>query len=190
MVSKFANTKRATFRRGRPENDGEHTLHLQFIAVVYASRYYPELDIGRVLLYALVHDFVEVYAGDVNSLKASPDDIVRQGLMEAEAIEKLAREFSGEWPFFIETIRQYELLETPEARFVKCFDKCDALIVHYHDKAGVALLKMGVVCSKDFERLHQAVGERLKRYEGEFPDVIAIREELVKRVAETTYSPV
>ncbi|HEU5122195.1 MAG TPA: HD domain-containing protein [Candidatus Saccharimonadales bacterium] len=110
VVNRFMEVKRVTVREGRFETDGEHTLHLQFLAVAYAARYHPELDLGKVGLYGLVHDFIEAYAGDVNSLKATAEDIARKALVEKVALNRLENELGEAWPDFISLIKRYEEL--------------------------------------------------------------------------------
>lgn len=186
VVNKFIDVKRATIRHGRAETDGEHTLHLQFLAVAYAARYHPELDIGKVALYALVHDFVEVYAGDVNSLSATAEVLAQKALTEAVALQRLERELGEAWPELLEAVHRYETLADPEARFVKTFDKCDPSFTHQAN-AGAALHRMGITTREELEAMGEEVRIRMKEYADEFPDVVAVREELLQRVANVTY---
>lgn len=188
VVNKFIGVKRATIRQNRPETDGEHTVHLQFLAVAYAARYHPELDIGKVALYALVHDFVEVYAGDVNSLNATPEVLAQKALTEAVAFERLRQELGEAWPELIEAVERYESLADPEACFVKGFDKCDPSFTHY-DNGGEALRRMGIQTRQEFEGMSAEVRQRMA-YAEAFPDVLAVREELLDRVATTAYTTV
>lgn len=189
IVDRFMDVPRATMRHDRAETDGEHTLRLQFIAVSYAARFHPELDLGKISLYALIHDFVEVYAGDVNSLKASPDAIAQKALTEKAAFGRLEHELGEVWPDLIDRLRRYEELEDPEARFVKCFDKCDPSFTH-HANGGQALMNMGLIDYGEFKELCERVRVRMAEYAYEFPDVMALREELIARVARTAYTPV
>lgn len=189
VVNKFIDVKRATLRDGRPETDGEHTLQLQFIAVAYAGRYHPELDVGKVALYALVHDFVEVYAGDVNSLSAPLEQLAQKALTEAVAIDCLQRELGEVWPEFMQQVEDYEFLRDPEARFVKCFDKCDPSFTHY-ENAGAALYQMAILDEPTFTSLGEEVCQRRDVYAAEFTDVIELRQELLERVARVSYSTV
>jgi 5'-deoxynucleotidase YfbR-like HD superfamily hydrolase len=189
IVDCFMDVPRATMRHDRAETDGEHTLRLQFIAVSYAARFHPELDLGKISLYALIHDFVEVYAGDVNSLKASPDAIAQKALAEKAAFGRLEHELGEVWPDLIDRLRRYEELEDPEARFVKCFDKCDPSFTH-HANGGQALMNMGLIDYGEFKELCERVRVRMAEYAYEFPDVMALREELIARVARTAYTPV
>ena len=189
LVNTIMEVQRATLRENRPETDGEHTLHLQFIAVVYAARYHPELDIGKIALYALVHDFVEAYAGDVNSLSATVDELELKDAQEKIAFDRLQKELGEVWPEFISLIHNYETLVDAEARFVKCFDKCDPAFTHYTNQ-GEALHRMGITNQEDFERATQRVGDRMAHYSTEFPEVLEVRQELLKRVSDVTYPTV
>lgn len=189
LVDHFMDVPRATMRHDRAETDGEHTLRLQFIATSYAARFHPELDLGKVSLFGLVHDFLEVYAGDVNSLKATAGAIAKKTLAEGLALERLERELAEAWPGLIGLIKSYEELESPEARFVKCFDKCDPSFTH-HANGGQALLKMGLIDHDEFMEMCERVRSRMSEYAHEFPDVMELRQELLGRVARVTYTTV
>lgn len=187
VVNKFIDVKRATMRQGRAETDGEHTLHLQFLAVAYAARYHPELDLGKVALYTLVHDLVEVYAGDINSLSASSQILAQKALTETLALRQLEGELGGAWPELITVLQRYEELAEPEARFVKCFDKCDPSFAHYNN-GGEALRRMGIGTREELERMDSEVRQRVLPYAEGFPDVFALRQELFDRVARVAYT--
>lgn len=186
LVGRFIDVNRATMRGDRHETDGEHTVHLQFIAVSYAARYHPRLDLGKVSLYALVHDFIEVYANDINSFTASPEVLAVKQANEEAALQQLRLELGTSWPHLIEWIERYESLWEPEARFVKSFDKCDPSFSHYFD-AGRALCKMGVKSSGQFIALTTKARPSIEVYAKEFPDVLQVREELIKRIAKVAY---
>lgn len=52
----------------RRENDAEHSWHLAMMALILEEYAAEKVDIERVLKIALVHDLVEVYAGDTFAL--------------------------------------------------------------------------------------------------------------------------
>ena len=166
---------------GRQETDGEHTLRLQFIAVAYAQQYHPELSSAQVGLYALIHDFVEVYAGDVNSLQANELQMATKAETERAALRKLEDEIGASWPNLIRLIHEYESLDNAEARFVKCFDKCDPAFTHIKNQ-GEALKQLGVVDEAELTTLYDTVSKRMVTYAEEFSDVMEIRDELHNRV--------
>jgi putative hydrolase of HD superfamily len=84
---RFARTFRAPrYPDGRPESDSEHTTSLGLLAVELCARYYPQFDIGRVALVALIHDLAEIEAGDTPTL-----NITDNQLREKFEREKAAR---------------------------------------------------------------------------------------------------
>ncbi len=107
-----------------PESDTDHTVMLGLVACAFAERFAPELDRGRVAEFALVHDLVEVYAGDTPTGHILSDaDHASMEEREAEALARIRNEFDAELPWLGETIDAYERRDTPEARFVKVVDK-------------------------------------------------------------------
>jgi 5'-deoxynucleotidase YfbR-like HD superfamily hydrolase len=53
------------FDKQRHENVGEHSFSLAMLAGALAEHIDPDLDIGKITQYALVHDIAEIYTGDV-----------------------------------------------------------------------------------------------------------------------------
>jgi 5'-deoxynucleotidase YfbR-like HD superfamily hydrolase len=106
------------------ESDTDHTVMLGLVACAFAERFAPELDRGKIAQFALVHDLVEVYAGDTATARIMSDaDHVDKEEREAIALARIREEFDGQLPWIGETIASYESLDTPEARFVKVVDK-------------------------------------------------------------------
>jgi len=107
-----------------PESDTDHTVMLGLVACAFAERFTPELDRGLIAQFALVHDLVEVYAGDTPTAhiqtEANNED---KAMREAAALTRIREEFDAELPWIGNTITEYEHLSTPEARFVKVIDK-------------------------------------------------------------------
>lgn len=110
------------------ETDTEHTFALVMATWMLAS-YFPELDKNTVIQLALVHDLVEVHAGDTYAF-ADSGMTAGKSDREAAAIDKLA----ADWPDFpdmIEAIRSYEARQTNEAKFVYALDKLMPIILNY-----------------------------------------------------------
>ncbi len=118
------------------ESDSDHTVMLGLAACAFASRFAPSLDLGKVAQFALVHDLVEVYAGDVvtSHAKFTDADQHTKEEREAEALARIKEEFDAEFPWLGETIASYERLDTPEARFVKVVDKAMPKITNLLNK--------------------------------------------------------
>ena len=77
LTYRFAETYRAN--RIPPsaehrESDTDHTVMLGLIACSLAHQYAPQLDTSKVAEYALIHDLVEVYAGDSVTITLNNDE--------------------------------------------------------------------------------------------------------------------
>lgn len=116
---------------GRRETDVEHSFMLAFIAPLLAEKYLPQLDLGLVSRFAIIHDLVEVYADDTATLNIDAEGLRQKAEREAQALERLRDELGGCMPGLIELIERYESLDTQEARFVKVMDKVMPAITHF-----------------------------------------------------------
>lgn len=107
-----------------PESDTDHTVMLGLIACAFAERFAPALDRGRIAQFALVHDLVEVYAGDtVMGRIMSEEELRTKEEREHESLVRIRSEFDAQLPWLGETIDAYERRDTSEAKFVKTIDK-------------------------------------------------------------------
>lgn len=114
----------------RRENDAEHSWHLAMMAMILEEYSADKVDIGRVLKIALVHDLVEVYAGDTFAYdtKGYEDKEER----EIQAAEKLfgmldpvqGAEIRALWD-------EFEAKSTPEAVYANAIDRLQPLILNY-----------------------------------------------------------
>ncbi|HVB19970.1 MAG TPA: HD domain-containing protein [Candidatus Paceibacterota bacterium] len=135
LVLKFAGVERITYHEdGKTrETDTDHTVMLGIIGCSIAAKLYPHLDLGRVSQYALVHDLVEVYAGDTPTVNISSEARVDKEKREKKALARIEKEFTA-FPWLAETIFSYEALVDIEARFIKTLDKCMPKITHILNK--------------------------------------------------------
>ena len=116
-------------RDDRHENDAEHGYQLALAAWFLIENDTITLDKYRCVGMALVHDIVEVHAGDTFAF-ASPEVLAAKGIKEKEAVAKLKEQ----WPTFTslhELIDEYEACETAEAKFVYALDKLLPMINNY-----------------------------------------------------------
>lgn len=130
------------------ENDTEHSYNLAMTAW-YLSKYFPELDSDRVIRLALVHDLVEIYAGDTYFF-ADSSTLATKASREAAALERLAKEWP-DFPDLIATIRHYEEKNTSEAAFVYALDKIMPVMLIYLGE-GYSWQQAGITR----EQLHKA----------------------------------
>lgn len=111
----------------RHENDIEHSMSVALLCWYVYVKNKLDLDLVKIFQYALVHDFVERYAGDVSTFAS---DIERENKVnkEKESLKRLSSEF-GSFSEMIESMQAYELKEDEEARFVWTVDKMQQLIL-------------------------------------------------------------
>lgn len=126
LAAQFATVKRITFLADGTtlESDTDHTVMIALVACAVAAKYDPRLDVGLVAQFALVHDLVEAYAGDTNTFGGLSEHAwAEKDEREVAALQRIESELSDSLPWVTDTIRAYESLATPEARFVKTIDK-------------------------------------------------------------------
>ncbi len=104
------------------ENDAEHSYQLALFAWYIAQTDKLPLDTNRIVKYALVHDFVEVYAGDIDTHSNDAEALKLKPKKEEEARKRLLTELP-EFTEFHDAILEYEHKNTEEARFVYAVDK-------------------------------------------------------------------
>ncbi len=105
----------------RRESDAEHMWHLAIYALALQGEIGFEVNLGRVLTLVLVHDLVELYAGDTYAYDT------RGVKDQAEREEAAARALFGKLPSrvddrFYAAWREFEEGLTPEGRFAKALD--------------------------------------------------------------------
>lgn len=122
----FRKTK--LFDKSRFENDAEHAWHLALIAMVlgeYSNE--KNIDLSKVIKMVLIHDIVEIDAGDT---------IVYDTKMRTEAQEKeslAAERIFGILPedqkkAFIALWKEFEKRESPEAKFAAAIDRFEPIL--------------------------------------------------------------
>jgi putative hydrolase of HD superfamily len=135
----------------RQENDAEHSWHLAMM-VVLLSKYSNDsnIDVLRTIEMVLIHDIVEIDAGDTFCYDAH--DREQKTVKEREAASRIfgmlpeeqANEFKLLW-------EEFEKMETPEARFAAAVDRLQPLLLNFNTR-GHAWLKHGVKRSQVIER--------------------------------------
>jgi putative hydrolase of HD superfamily len=112
----------------RYENDAEHTYSLTML-VWFLSQYYPDLNLDLMIKYSLVHDMVEVYAGDSQAINRSEDEEKKKDQQEEAALERLKSEWT-DFQQMSEYMGNYESQNDPESRFVKALDKIQTIVLN------------------------------------------------------------
>ncbi len=129
LVVQLAQIKRNHYLAGteQHENDIEHSYMVALLSWFIIDNQSLSLDIAAVLKYALCHDFVEVYAGDINTF-ASADDRKQKRVNETRSLKRLSEELY-DFPDLIDCMKAYEDKADDETLFVWTVDKMQALIM-------------------------------------------------------------
>lgn len=135
----------------RNENDAEHSWHLCVMAMLlseYSSE--KDIDVLKVVKMLLVHDLVEIDAGDTFCYdeKANEDKEEREKKAANKLFSVLPKDQSEE---IMKLWREFEELETPESRFAACLDRFQPLILNYNTN-GHTWQKPGVTSEKVLKR--------------------------------------
>jgi putative hydrolase of HD superfamily len=126
----------------RRENDAEHSWHLALCVIVLAEQANVPVDVLKVLKMVIVHDLVEIDAGDTFAYDAAGQAGAHE--REARAADRIfgllpedqARAFRALWD-------EFEARETAEARFAAAVDRFQPMLLNAHTE-GHAWKKHGV----------------------------------------------
>lgn len=108
--------------RERCESVAEHSFACAVLATWLAQAYYPQLDACKVLRMALLHDFGEIYAGDIIPVDAVGAKEKHQ--REAGSVAQVFGKLPG-GQVYLSLWEEFEQNETPEARFVRQIDRLE-----------------------------------------------------------------
>lgn len=113
------------------ENDTEHSYNLAMTAW-FLAEYFPSLNRELVIRYALVHDLVEVHAGDTY-IYGSRAELDSKQEREEQALTKIRKDWA-DFPSLAKDIEAYESRENEEAKFVYALDKIMPILqIYIHD---------------------------------------------------------
>lgn len=113
----------------RKENDAEHSWHLALMAFVLSDYANEKIDVLKTMKMVLLHDVIEIDAGDTYAYDAVGNQTKRA--REQKAADRIfgllpeaqEAEYRGLW-------EEFEAMETPEARFANMLDKVQPLLLN------------------------------------------------------------
>ncbi len=146
---KYIQRKTKLFNSDRNENDAEHSWHLALMAIVLAEHSNKAVDLLKVVKMVLIHDIVEIDAGDIfiydtqkNHSNTEEERLAANrifGLLPKEQAEGL-----------IAIWEEFEAGETDEAKFARSMDRLEPLLQNNSNNGGT-WKEFGV----SFEKVHQ-----------------------------------
>lgn len=136
-IDKLKTIQRRTklFHSDRHENDAEHSWHLAMMTIVLAEHADKPIDVLKVLKMVLIHDLVEIDAGDTFLYDAEKDHTnTEEELLAAQRIFGLlpaaqAAEFIAIW-------QEFEDGQTDEAKFARAMDRFEPLLQNSSNNGG------------------------------------------------------
>jgi 5'-deoxynucleotidase YfbR-like HD superfamily hydrolase len=119
----------------RLENDAEHSWHLALMVILLAEYADEPFDVGRAVQLVIVHDLVEIYAGDTPLY----DTVGAVGQLDREkaAADELFALLPADQAIRMRALwDEFEERETPEARFAKAMDRLEPQLLNWLARGG------------------------------------------------------
>ncbi|MCR5054166.1 MAG: HD domain-containing protein [Lachnospiraceae bacterium] len=160
---------------GRKENDAEHAWHMAIMAYLLKEYSNQDVDIAKVMLMCLIHDIVEIDAGDTYAY----DEEGKKTQKERE--DKAKERIFGMLPDdqkeeLMALFEEFEEQKTAEARFARSMDNLQPLILN-NSNGGSDWMEHKVTAEQVYGRQKGTEAGSKKLYE--FTDMI-IRENIEK----------
>lgn len=151
-IDKVKNVFRQTnlSENGRKENDAEHSWHIALMAYFLREYANEKIDIAKVMLMCLLHDIVEIDAGDTYAYDA--ESVKTQKIREDAAKERIFSILPDDQKSeFVALFDEFEAGETAEARFAKAMDNLQPLLLN-DSNDGANWVAHGVTAEQIYKR--------------------------------------
>lgn len=151
-IDKEKNIFRQTYLAdaNRKENDAEHCWHMAVMAMLLSEYANEEIDVLHTMSLALIHDLVEIYAGDTYAYDAVGNADKRE--REVAAADKLFALLPDDQRDKMRALwDEYEEMETAESKFANTLDKIQPLMLN-HASGGLSWKEHDVQASQVYNR--------------------------------------
>ena len=113
----------------RKETDAEHAWHMAVMAMVLSEYANEKVDTGRVIQMLLIHDLVEIYAGDTFAYDAA--GAATQRTRETSGADRLFSKLPEDQAKTMRALwEEFEAWETPEAKFARSLDRFQPMMLN------------------------------------------------------------
>ena len=120
---------------GRRENDAEHAWHMAIMAYLLKEYSNEPVDVAKVMIMCLIHDVVEIDAGDTYAYDA--EGLKTQKAREEAAKERLYSMLPEDQKADLTAIfDEFEERKTPEAKFARALDNLQPLLLNNSNDGG------------------------------------------------------
>lgn len=111
----------------RPENTGEHSWHVALFALVFADEAPAGVSVDRVIRMLLIHDLVEIDAGDT-PIHGDIDEVA-QAAAEHKAADRIFALLPAQQGVALRALwEEFEAAESPDAVFAKSIDRVQPVL--------------------------------------------------------------
>ena len=161
-IDKEKNILRQTHlsEHGRRENDAEHAWHMAIMAYLFREHSNESVDIAKVMLMCLIHDIVEIDAGDTYAY--DEEGLKTQRERECQAADRIYALLPEDQQSKLRDIwEEFEAGETPEAKFAHTMDNLQPAMLNVVNN-GVSWKEHGIAISQIMKRnAHTAEGSQV-----------------------------
>ncbi|MGR5460848.1 HD domain-containing protein [Vibrio alfacsensis] len=127
---------------GRLENSAEHSWHVALMAVLMQEHANAPVDIARVMKMLLIHDVVEIDAGDTFVYDTAGSQ--EQEEKERQAAQRLFGMLPSEQGDELLALwNEFEAAQTDDAKYAKALDRLIPMLLNYHND-GQSWIENGV----------------------------------------------
>ncbi len=136
-IDKEKNVLRQTHISGftRQENDAEHAWHMATMVYLLKEYANEEFDVAKAMMMALIHDVVEIDAGDAYAYDAQA--LATQKEKEERAAERIFGLLPDDQRNELRALfEEFEEGKTPEAKFAKAMDNFQPLLLNDYNDGG------------------------------------------------------
>ena len=139
--------------KSRRENDAEHSWHIALMALTlqeYAAA--DNVDIERVMKMALVHDLVEIYAGDTFAYDTVgyEDKLTREQASADRVFGLLPPDLGAEYRALWE---EFDRMETPDAMYASAIDRFQPFFINTKTDGYTWVRHGGILVSQVYQRM-------------------------------------
>ena len=164
---------------GRKETDTDHSWHLAMMCALLSEYANEKIDVLKTMVMVLIHDIVEIDAGDTYAYDAAGNESKRQ--REVQAAERIFHLLPEDQALYLRQLwEEFEAQDTPEARFANTLDKIQPILQN-DATGGISWREHGVKESQIMKRNE-------KTHEGS-EELWAYARDLIRRNVGTNIKP-
>lgn len=130
-VDKLKQITRQSYILGadRKETDTDHSWHLALMCALLSEHANEKIDVAKTMVMVLIHDIVEIDAGDTYAYDTEGNKTKRE--REVRAAERIFGILPEDQARYLRELwEEFEAMETPEAKFANTLDKVQPIMLN------------------------------------------------------------